>query len=209
MARAIIALLVTAALSACASRAPPTPPPAAAAPQNLGFLACQQSLSGSGAMFEALTPMTTPNGCGFTEGVKITAVPSPLNQPVVISCPTALAMTRFDLDVLQPAAMQHFGKRVAKIHHVGGYTCRGIAGTRKWSQHAFGNAIDVIGFDLTDGTRILVSRDWRTKGARANFLHDVARGACQVFRVVLTPAYDKAHHDHFHLDTGPDRLCGI
>ena len=36
-------------------------------------------------------------------------------------------------DVLQPAAMQHFGKRVAKIHHVGGYACRGIAGSRKWN----------------------------------------------------------------------------
>jgi hypothetical protein len=38
---------------------------------------------------------------------------------------------------------------------------------------------------------------------------EIARGACSVFRVVLTPAYDKAHHDHFHLDLGPDRLCGI
>ncbi len=209
MVRAVFALLVTAALAACAPRASAPPPAVTTLPTNPGYLACQQGLNGSGAMFEALTPMATREGCGFTEGVKITAVPSPLNQPVVISCPTALALVRFDLDVLQPAAMQHFGKRVAKIHHVGGYACRGIAGTRKWSQHAYANAIDIMGFDLSDGTRILISRDWRAKGARASFLHDVARGACQVFRVVLTPAYDRAHHDHFHLDTGPDRLCGI
>lgn len=209
MARAIFALLVTAALAACGQRTAAPPPTVAAPPQNTSFLACQAGLNSSGAMFEVLAPAATREGCGYSEGVKISAVPSALNQPVVISCPTALALARFDLDVLQPAAMQHFGKRVAKIHHVGGYTCRGIAGTRKWSQHAYANAIDVIAFDLTDGTRILVSRDWRARGPRANFLHDVARGACQVFRVVLTPAYDKAHHDHFHLDTGPDRLCGI
>ncbi|MBM3549581.1 MAG: extensin family protein [Alphaproteobacteria bacterium] len=208
MARAVFALCMLVALAACASR--PSAPPAAAVPSpQATYLACQQGLNSTGAMFEAMLPMKTREGCGFSEGIKITATPSPLNQPAVLACPTALALSRFDLDVVQPAAMQHFGKRVAKIHHVGGYNCRGIAGTRKWSQHSYGNAIDVIGFDLADGTRILVSRDWRARGARANFLHDVARGACQVFRVVLTPAYDKAHHDHFHLDTGPDRLCGI
>ncbi|MBM3533243.1 MAG: extensin family protein [Alphaproteobacteria bacterium] len=207
MARAVLALCMLAALAACASR--PPPPTAAAPPPPPGYLACQQGLSSAGVLFEAVLPMQTREGCGFSEGVKVTAVPSPLNQPAVLSCPTALALVRFDLDVVQPAAMQHFGMRVTKIHHVGGYSCRGIAGTRKWSQHAFGNAIDVIAFDLSDGTRILVSRDWRARGARANFLHDVARGACQVFRVVLTPAYDRAHHDHFHLDTGPERLCGI
>jgi hypothetical protein len=208
MARAIFALCILAALAACAPRSS-GPSSTAALPSPQGYLACQQGLNGTGAMFEALVARQTVEGCGFAEGVKITATPSPLNQPVVLSCPTALALARFDLDVVQPAALQHFGKRVAKIHHVGGYACRSINGSRKWSQHAYGNAVDVIGFDLADGTRILVSRDWRAKGARANFLHDVARGACQVFRVVLTPAYDKAHHDHFHLDTGPDRLCGI
>jgi hypothetical protein len=207
MARAVFALCITVALAACASR--PSSPPAAAPSPPTAYLACQQGLNGTGAMFEAVLPIQTREGCGFNEGVRITATPSPLNQPVLLSCPTALAMARFDLDVVQPAAMQHFGKRVSKIHHVGGYSCRSINGTSKWSQHAYGNAIDVIAFDLSDGTRILVSRDWRARGARANFLHDVARGACQVFRVVLTPAYDKAHHDHFHLDTGPDRLCGI
>jgi hypothetical protein len=98
---------------------------------------------------------------------------------------------------------------VTKIHHVGAYSCRGIGGGRKWSQHAFGNAIDVIGFDLADGTRIAISRDWRGQRAKSDFLQDVARGACSMFKVVLTPAYDKAHHDHFHLDVGPERLCAI
>lgn len=209
MARALLALGLVAALAACASRPPAPPPSVTTVPATDAFAACQSSLVSVGALFEAVVPLRTREGCGFQEGIKITATPSPLNQPVVLSCPTALALTRFDLDVVQPAAQRHFGKRVTKIHHVGGYACRAVNGSRKWSQHAFANAIDVMGFDFADGSRVLVSRDWRAAGPRAGFLHDVARGACSVFRVVLTPAYDKYHHDHFHLDLGPDRLCGI
>lgn len=209
MARALLALGLVAVLAACASRPPAPPPSVTAVPAIEGYVACQAGLTSSGALFEALAPMRTREGCGFDEGIKITATPSPLNQPVVLACPTALALTRFDLDVVQPAAQRHFGKRVTKIHHVGGYACRGINGSRKMSQHGYGNAIDVIGFDLSDGTRILVSRDWRAGSPRAGFLREIARSACSVFRVVLTPAYDKYHHDHFHLDLGPERLCGI
>lgn len=208
MVRAVLALAVLAVLAGCSSRSP-SPPSVTAVPTTEAYTSCQSGLIGSGAIFEALVPLRTRDGCGFDEGIKITATPSPLNQPVVLACPTALALTRFDLDVVQPAAQRHFGKRVTKIHHVGGYACRGINGSRKMSQHAYANAVDVMGFDVADGTRILVSRDWRANGPRANFLHEIARGACSVFRVVLTPAYDRAHHDHFHLDLGPDRLCGI
>ncbi len=209
MARALLALGLVAALAACTSRPPAPPPSVTGIPATDGFVACQTGLTSSGALFEVLVPLRTREGCGFDEGIKITATPSALNQPAVLACPTALALTRFDLDVVQPAAQRHFGKRVTKIHHVGGYACRGINGSRKMSQHGYGSAIDVIGFDLSDGTRILVSRDWRAAGPRSGFLHEVARSACNVFRVVLTPAYDKYHHDHFHLDLGPDRLCGI
>ena len=208
MARALLALGFVAALAACGSR-PSSPPSVTSVPTGAVFTSCQTGLISSGALFEALVPMRTGEGCGFEDGIKISATPSSLNQPVVLSCPTALALTRFDLDVVQPAAQRHFGKRVTKIHHVGGYACRAINGSRKWSQHAFANAVDVMGFDVADGTRILVSRDWRANGPRANFLHEIARGACSVFKVVLTPAYDRAHHDHFHLDVGPERLCGI
>ena len=208
MARAYLALGIAAALAACAPR-PAAPPPDIAAPSGEGFLACQEGLRSSGVVFEVLAPLHTREGCGFNEGVKLKATPAPLNQPAVLSCPTALALTRFDLDVVQPAAQRHFGKAVMKIHHLGGYNCRGIVGTRKWSQHAYGNAIDVMGFDLADGTRITVSKDWRAGNARGAFLRDVAGGACKVFRVVLTPSYDRSHRDHFHLDLGPERLCGI
>jgi len=208
MARALLALGIAALVAAC-SGPPPVRPAVVSSPPPDALTSCHEGLSVSGALFQVLNPVRTKEGCGFDEGVRITASPSSLNQPAILSCPTALALARFDLDVVQPAAQRHFGKRVTKIHHVGAYSCRGIAGRRKWSQHAFGQAIDVIGFEIAGGTRITVARDWRSRGAKADFLQEVARGACTVFRVVLTPAYDRAHHDHFHLDVGPERLCAI
>jgi hypothetical protein len=206
MGRVLLALGVAAMLSACAPRALPPP---AVKPSADGFAACRDGLAASGALFEVLAPLRTREGCGFEEGVRLTASPSQLNQPATLACPAALALARFDLDVVQPAAQRHFGRGVTRIHHVGGYTCRAVAGTRKWSQHAFGNAIDVIGFDLADGTRISVGRDWRARGPRSAFLQEVARNACRVFTVVLSPAYDRAHQDHLHLDIGPERVCGV
>jgi hypothetical protein len=208
MARAVVALGVVTLLAAC-SGPPSYRAPMAAAPPPDAFTACRASLSGLGAMYESMSPVRTREGCGFDEGVKISATPSRLNQPAVLSCPTALALSRFDSEVVQPAALRHFGKPVTRIVHVGAYSCRGIGGGKKWSQHAFGNAIDVIGFDLADGSRIVIAKDWRGAKARTDFLREVAQGACAVFQVVLTPAYDKSHHDHFHLDSGPERLCAI
>ena len=62
---------------------------------------------------------------------------------------------------------------------------------------------------LSDGTRIDVEKDWTDGGPRGRFLHAVALGACRYFSVVLTPATNGLHHDHLHLDIGPDRLCSV
>jgi hypothetical protein len=69
-----------------------------------------------------------------------------------------------------------------------------------------------MGFQLKDGRVISVLKDWDKKStdeskARAKFLR-VARGsACRVFRVVLSPNFNAAHKDHFHLDQGPTLSC--
>ena len=62
-------------------------------------------------------------------------------------------------------------------------------------------------FELVDGTMIRVRQDWNGIGRRSRFLRNVAREACDLFHVVLTPSHDNAHHDHLHFDTGPWRLC--
>ena len=209
----VAASLLSLGLAACAapSRPPSVSPTSAAPPPSIAstFEQCRDALAEAGVAFEVQRPTLTREGCGYGEGIKVNKSHIPLNQPAVMSCQLALAFLRFEEEVVQPAALRHFRQSVTKTHHVGTFHCRRINGAAKWSQHAFANAIDIMGFDLSDGTRIAVARDWRARGPRSAFLHDIARGACRIFRVTLTPNYDRAHANHIHLDLGPDRVCGL
>jgi hypothetical protein len=75
------------------------------------------------------------------------------------------------------------------------------------SQHATANAIDIAGFVLRDGREVRLAQDWTGTGFEAAFLRAVRDGACRWFRGVLGPDYNAAHHDHFHFDMGPWRVC--
>lgn len=103
---------------------------------------------------------------------------------------------------VQPAAESILNSRVVSIQHFGTYSCRrvGGGGTGRWSEHSTGNAIDVSGFVLEDGRRIDVRRDWSRQDDIAQFLRGSREAACDVFGTVLSPDYNAAHADHFHLD---------
>jgi hypothetical protein len=79
------------------------------------------------------------------------------------------------------------------------------------SQHASANAVDISGFTLGDGRQITVAKGWNDAGSpagdSAKFLRAIHQGACRYFRVALSPAFNSAHHDHFHLDRGPLQRC--
>jgi hypothetical protein len=87
----------------------------------------------------------------------------------------------------------------------------------KKSQHAYGLAMDVTRFELSDGRELVVERDWQgTLGeppcgpvsrlnepteasvSLRNLVCDVARRG--LFHYMLTPSYNRAHRDHLHLD---------
>ena len=69
------------------------------------------------------------------------------------------------------------------------------------SEHAFGNALDIGGFVLSDGRTISVVRDW-TRGDEQtqSFLRDVQGGACDRFTTVLAPGSNAFHYNHIHVD---------
>ncbi len=92
-----------------------------------------------------------------------------------------------------------------------------LAGRRVKSQHRYGLAMDVMGFELEDGTRLIVERDFGAELGRPpcgpestlpvlteaalelrNLVCDVVRAG--VFHHVLTPNFNRAHRNHFHLD---------
>jgi hypothetical protein len=119
-----------------------------------------------------------------------------------LACPLAAGLALWEREVVQPAAEQRLGARVIAIDHYGSYSCRRMYGrsTGDWSEHARARALDVAGFETSDGRRITVARDWARPGPASLFLHDVRNGGCRLFATVLSPDYNAAHHDHLHLD---------
>lgn len=120
---------------------------------------------------------------------------------LVTSCPVAAALRLWE-PMLQQAAQRHLGSRIVRIDHFGSYSCRRLYGESggQWSEHATADALDIAGFRLADGRRVTVAADWTGGGAEAAFLRAARDSACELYATVLTPDYNAAHGDHFHLD---------
>ncbi|MBH1998408.1 MAG: extensin family protein, partial [Sphingomonadaceae bacterium] len=121
---------------------------------------------------------------------------------VAPSCPVVAALKLWEWQVVQPAAQRIYGQPVRTIRHFGSFSCRRMYGRSQgdFSEHATADAIDIAGFTLADGQRISVLGDWPGEGKDAVFLRAVRDGACDLFSTVLSPDYNAAHRDHFHLD---------
>ena len=150
--------------------------------------------------------------CGAEQVVRVRTGPEGISwrgRPKV-TCPVALAMGRMEA-IVQEEAMRHLGRRVVRIEHLGTYNCREMAAYPGWvSEHSYANAIDVKAFVLQGGRRVSVLDHWTGDEPNARFLREVARRLYDenVFSVVLTPAFDRAHRNHFHLDFARYRVDG-
>ena len=170
------------------------------------FPRCRALLDAAGVDYVALEPQGDGD-CRRTQsmrpqdGVLGGARFSP--AAVSPSCPVLAALYMWERQVVQPAAVRLFGQRVATIEHFGSYSCRRLYGRDEgpFSQHATANAIDIAAFRLADGRRISVVNGWSEAGEDdAEFLRAVRDGACDLFATTLSPDYNRAHRDHFHLD---------
>ncbi|NCP22926.1 MAG: extensin family protein [Erythrobacter sp.] len=169
---------------------------------------CRAVLERSEVAFTALDPQGEGE-CARPDRTRLDAYPlSPSSPPT--TCPVAIAMELWRTDSLEPAAQEIFGSDIARIEHLGAYSCRRLYGrdSGAWSEHVTGNAIDIAGFVLEDGTRISVLRDWEGDDDEARFLRRARDGACDAFATTLSPDYNAAHADHFHLDMSP-RWSGV
>ncbi len=120
-----------------------------------------------------------------------------------------MAYALFEKHGLQPAAQRVFGQPVAQVDHLGSFACRNVYHRKqgRLSQHATADALDISGFRLRDGQRIVLARDWQAGGQKAEFLRQVQQAACDSFSTVLGPDYNAAHHNHFHVDMGRWQIC--
>jgi hypothetical protein len=101
---------------------------------------------------------------------------------------------------------------VTDLVHLGVYNYRPIAGTMTLSQHSYATALDISNLRTSNGTTHSVLNDFvangrptcppRASNARDLLLKQVAcwMNESRVFHIVLTPNYNAAHRDHFHVD---------
>ena len=132
----------------------------------------------------------------------------------ILDCRLALI-----LDDLAPVLARH---DVAAVRFDNTYRRSAhLPGKRKPSQHAYGLAMDIRGFALSDGRFLSAETSWH--GARGdpacgpdavpsdasddtlqlrNIVCDIAKAG--LFHHMLTPNFDAAHHNHFHFDIQRD-----
>jgi hypothetical protein len=156
---------------------------------------------------------------GPIRGVRI-AAPGAGSRHGILDCRLVLA-----IDELARIAAKHgvVAVRADNFYRPGAH----LPGKRRTrSQHAHGLAMDVTSFELADGRRLVVERDWQGAiGARAcgpeaeldepsetavllrNLVCELAREG--VFHHLLTPGFDPAHRTHLHLDIKRDARATI
>lgn len=172
-------------------------------------VACLAVLKAAPIDFAPIPDQPILDGCGFADALRYRGEKARFREPVALTCAMAAGLVLFERQVLQPAAEALLGSRVTRIEDFGTYNCRNIGReeSRRRSEHAKANAIDLAGFTLADGRHVTVARDWGRDSPEGRFLTRLRDGACGLFNVVLGPEFNAAHRDHFHIDMGPFDAC--
>lgn len=174
---------------------------------------CLAELDAAGVRFSTVPDVVNSETCGLTGAgtldVDRGTVARLRPAAPVMTCQTALALSVWRRQVVEPAAREIFGQDVVEIVHMGTYSCRSVSnrpGARP-SAHSRAAAVDFAGVVLRDGTRIMVKDDWHAGDDQARFLRRIRDEGCKVFGTVLSPEYDGAHQDHLHLEPGGRAFC--
>lgn len=185
---------------------------------NLSPAACAKELRAFAKVFKRVGPhkgVATPTRViGPISGVRF-RVPGEKSKFGVLDCRLALTLVEF-ARFLEARGVTEVA--IDNFHRVNAH----LPGKRsKRSQHAYGLAVDLRAFYLTDGTRWDVEQDWGASldtepcGPLATLENPTRHTiglrtlVCemfeeQIFTHHLTPSYDAAHRNHLHLDIKRD-----
>jgi hypothetical protein len=138
-------------------------------------------------------------------GVQLTSE----DQPLVIDCSLAVS--------LDEAGRYLRALGLDKATFSSAYSRRNVRGTNRPSKHSYGLAIDVHTFAGGELGMLRVDRDYEqglgdevdcigaplTQGGAVLKILQCQLVRSGLFYLVLSPDYDDAHHDHFHLEAKP------
>lgn len=188
-------------------------PPAATAPAPAG---CEAKLAAAGVRFTRADPIRE-GACGAEAPVRVEAIAGVrLTPAATLRCPAALAAAQWVERGLVPAGRTHLGGQPTTLRVAASYHCRtrrnGRGPSRRLSEHALANALDVRAVAFADGREIAVmpKGSGRSRQVEA-FQAAIRAAACESFTTVIGPGTDPAHRDHLHFDLaerrGGYRLC--
>ncbi|MCX5748142.1 MAG: extensin family protein [Proteobacteria bacterium] len=161
----------------------------------------------------AFKPASRP---GIVDGVEVTGALGGVaftseDQPLVIDCSLAVS--------LDEAGRYLLALGLDQAGFVSAYSRRNVRNTDRPSKHSYGLAIDVSSFRGRELGALRVDGDFEqglggdvdcigkpaTQGGAVLKILQCQLVRSGLFHLVLTPDYDDAHHDHFHLEVKPWR----
>jgi hypothetical protein len=135
-------------------------------------------------------------------GVELAYYDGSPTATVLLGCRAARALVK-TIDDMIPHG-------VRTLRHYGTYNCRLIAGTDRLSRHGLGDAVDIAAFELDDGSLYTVLEDYEQdddtpETAGGIFLYEAVHRwyDARLWSIILTPNYNAAHRNHFHVDLTP------
>lgn len=111
-------------------------------------------------------PPIRDGACGTPAPVKLSAIGNgsqvTFEPPITVNCRVIAAMADWLKSDLQPLAKKHLGGSIAVVETMSSYSCRTAYGrvASRLSEHSFANAIDIRGFETTNGKKVRLLEDW-------------------------------------------------
>ncbi|NVB36361.1 extensin family protein [Pseudenhygromyxa sp. WMMC2535] len=154
--------------------------------------------------------------CGAHQVVRFRRGPGKIaySSNPLLTCTMAVALADFER-VAQEEADRIMGSRITAIDHIGTYNCREMVNYDMLSEHSFANGIDLKTFHFANGESADVKADFQPEldeppSPQSEFLRALANRLYdeEVFSVVVTPYFDRLHHNHIHMDLARYRVDG-
>ncbi len=171
------------------------------------YASCLAALRKFGVVYEEVESIVPEDDvdCGILQPIRVSEIAPgiALVPPAIIRCPTAQTLAAWVKDFVVPAAGRLEDRSaLTAIENGSGYMCRrrNNLSDGRLSEHAFGNAFDVMGFRFEQGSPLMIGSDEAQDSVASAFQGAVRATACLDFSTVLGPGSNASHDDHLHLD---------
>lgn len=89
---------------------------------------CDAALATAGLRVVRVAHHQSAKSCPLSDVIYVAPENRLFSHPFHATCPLAVSLAMFVRHTLQPAARRHLGAEIARIEHVGSYSCRAIRG---------------------------------------------------------------------------------